>query len=229
MEMNDFGSYRFDPIGKLTSSNVVVDTEVVYQDKEGTSLVEYVHVQDLPGGSSTLNVSNRYNVLVGAGGLNLKSYGPTNITGSITNMTGEQINIGSDNEINIDGDVINISGNIIRMRNKRQKQILVETNLGVNKNVIIGGGLHVEGEMFVQHVTAPKEFQETETTIAHGQAFVGAGSSAGTWPVTIFAHSHAFANLPLTLKNNHKDVRTAAKDLNESNRETATPRENIKK
>jgi hypothetical protein len=228
--MNDFGSIRFDDIGKLTSNEVVVNKDTVYLNKKGTPLFEYVNVQDLPGGNYTLNVSNRYNVMVGAGGLNLKSYGPVNMSGTITNIAGEQINIGSDNEINIDsGKVINISAEILRLRNKNQRQVLIDSNMGVNKNVVIGGGLHVEGEMFLQHVTAPKEFQETETTIAHGQAFVGAGSSSGTWPVTIFAHSHAFANLPLTLKDTNTDVRAAAEDLNDTDRKIATPRNNSKK
>ena len=125
--------------------------------------------------------------------------------------------------------VINISAEILRLRNKNQRQVLIDSNLGVNKNVVIGGGLHVEGEMFLQHVTAPREYQETETTIAHGEAVVGSGSSAGTWPVTIFAHSHAFANLPLTLKDTNTNVRSAAESLNNTSRKTATPRENTKK
>ena len=139
MEMNDFGSYRLDPIGKLKVSEMKIDETSVYANSEGSPLVEYVHVQDLPGGTSTLNVSNRYNVLVGAGGMNLKSYGPTNITGSITNVAGEQVNVGSENEVNIDGGTVNISANILRLRNKRQKQVLVDSNLGVTKNVVIGG------------------------------------------------------------------------------------------
>ena len=166
MEMNDFGSYRLDPIGKLKVSEMKIDETSVYANSEGSPLVEYVHVQDLPGGTSTLNVSNRYNVLVGAGGMNLKSYGPTNITGSITNVAGEQVNVGSENEVNIDGGTVNISANILRLRNKRQKQVLVDSNLGVTKNVVIGGGLHVEGETYLQHVTAPREYQKTETTKA---------------------------------------------------------------
>ena len=40
--------------------------------------------------------------MVGAGGINLKSYGPTNISGSITNIAGQQVNVGSENEINLD-------------------------------------------------------------------------------------------------------------------------------
>tara|TARA_R110002050_G_scaffold102487_2_gene211099 strand:- start:1069 stop:3228 length:2160 start_codon:yes stop_codon:yes gene_type:complete len=229
--MNDFGSIRMDDIGKLTNSEVVVNSSSVYVNKKGTPLLEYVHVQDLPGGNSTLNVSNRYNVMVGAGGLNLKSYGPVNMSGTITNIAGEQINIGSDNEINIDsGKVINISAEILRLRNKNQRQVLIDSSLGINKNVVIGGGMHVEGEVFLQHVTAPREYQESETTIAHGEAVVGSGSSAGTWPVTIFAHSHAFANLPLTLKDTNTDVRESAEVLNSNtDRAAATPRSNTKK
>ena len=255
MEMNDFGSYRLDPIGKLKVSEMKIDETSVYANSEGSPLVEYVHVQDLPGGTSTLNVSNRYNVLVGAGGMNLKSYGPTNITGSITNVAGEQVNIGSENEVNIDGGTVNISANILRLRNKRQKQVLVDSNLGVTKNVVIGGGLHVEGETYLQHVTAPREYQETETTKAtfitgskYNASFkgtivnqTGGGNDTWTGEVTIGAptgtadnivvspHSHAFANLPLTLKDTNTDVRAASKGLNSEARSTATKRSNGKK
>ena len=131
-------------------------------------------MQDLPGGDYTLNVCNRFNVMVGAGGLNLKSLGSTNIVGTITNVAGEQVNIGSENEINIDAKTINISAEILRLRNKRQKQIYIDDNLGVNKNVIIGGGLSVEGELFVQHVTAPTEYQVTEATKVIGSILQGA-------------------------------------------------------
>lgn len=229
--MNNFGSIRMDDIGKLTKSEVVVSNNVVYDNYKGTPLLEYVHVQDLPGGNYTLNVSNRYNVMVGAGGLNLKSYGPVNMSGTITNIAGEQINIASDNEINIDsGNVINISAEILRLRNKRQKQVLVDSNLGVTKNVVIGGALHVEGETYLQHVTAPREIQMTEQTIAHGEAYVGSGSSAGTWPVTLFAHSHAFANLPLTLTDTNDALREESKSrTNSTERLPAKPRVNERK
>ena len=229
MLMNDFGSIRLDNIGKLLSNEILVDDDGVYVNKIESPLVEYVHVQDLPGGNYTLNVCNRYNVMVGAGGLNLKSYGPTNITGTITNLTGEQVNIASENEVNIDAKTINISADILRLRNKRQRQVLIDDNLGVNKNVVIGGGLHVEGETFLQHVTAPKEWQKTELTRLFGKpvgaprigtAVVGAGSSAGSWPVygtsadenslIMYDHSHVFVNLPLTLKDTNTEVRQAA-------------------
>jgi len=214
----------------------------VYVDGEGTPLVEYVHVQDLPGGTSTLNVSNRYNVIVGAGGLNLKSYGPTNVVGSITNVTGEQVNVGSSNEVNIYGKVVNISADILRLRNKRQRQVLVEGSLGVSKNVLIGGGVLVEGETYLQHVTAPREYQLTELTqvkLIPGAKFDASFSgtvTGSTWNGTITIsnaariiadHNHAFANLPLTLKDTNNDVRSAAATLNsDADRAAASPRSN---
>jgi hypothetical protein len=243
--MNDFGSIRFDDIGKLLSNEVLINDNAVYVNKKESPLVEYVHVQDLPGGNYTLEVCNRFNVLVGAGGLNLKSYGPTNITGTVTNIVGEQVNIGSQNEINIDGGTINISADILRLRNKRQRQIFIEHSMGINNNLIIGGGLHVEGEVFIQHITAPREYQVTEKTklygeLVSGKTFTATGPWVGIQTITIvssstdlienYDHSHVFSNLPLTLKNSNSEVRQTAKILNDgSTRSVATEQHNIKK
>lgn len=253
--MNDFGSIRLDKIGKLINNEVLVDNESTYTNKSESPLLEYVHVQDLPGGNYTLNVSNRYNVMVGAGGLNLKSYGPVNISGTITNVAGEQINIGSDNEINIDSNTINISAEILRLRNKRQRQILVDNSLGVSTNVVIGGGLSVEGETYLQHVTAPKEYQVTEQAIGSlesGSSYTASINGTGTVNNTsqtvsfsnvtisiissgnnvVSPHSHIFANLPLTLKDSNDGVRTAAQNnnINTGNiRSVAEPQHNEKK
>ena len=248
MLMNDFGSIRLDNIGKLVNNEVLVDSTSVYMNKVDSPLLEYVHVQDLPGGNYTLNVCNRYNVMVGAGGLNLKSYGAVNLTGTITNIAGEQVNIASENEVNIDAGTINISADILRLRNKRQRQILIENSLGVNKNVIVGGGLHVEGETYLQHVTAPIEYQKTEATIAYSKLLAGlsfsasmAGGSVGStsWTGTVtldgasnddkvagYAHSHVFPNLPLTLLGSNSDVRSAASGLNNTARDVAEPQHN---
>ena len=45
---------------------------------------------------------------------------------------------------------------------------MVDSNFGVNGNVIIKGGLHVDGELSINHITAPKEIQETEGTMVYG-------------------------------------------------------------
>ena len=246
MLMNDFGSIRLDNIGKLVNNEVLVDSTSVYMNKVDSPLLEYVHVQDLPGGNYTLNVCNRYNVMVGAGGLNLKSYGAVNLTGTITNIAGEQVNIASENEVNIDAGTINISADILRLRNKRQRQILIENSLGVNQNVIIGGGLHVEGETYLQHVTAPVEWQNTKPTVAyskllkdlsfdvdaswdntsHTQGTITLRDNSNDNKVIGYEHSHAFPNLPLTLLNSNSDVRSAAGGLNNTARDVAEPQHN---
>ena len=169
LTVNDYGSIRYDSVGKMLPSEMLVDDLGTYVNYSPSPLIELVHVQDLPGGDYTLNVCNRYNVMVGAGGLNLKSMGPTNITGTVTNVTGEQVNISSENEVNINANTINISAEILSLRNTKQKQILIQNSLGVTNNIVVGGAVSVEGELFVQHVTAPAEYQVTQSTTAYGQ------------------------------------------------------------
>ena len=254
--MNDYGSIRLDPIGKLLSNEVLVGSETTYVNSDSGPLLEYVDVQDLPGGTYNLNVNNRYNVMVGAGGINLKSYGPTNISGSITNVAGQQVNIGSENEVNIDGKVINISAEILRLRNKRQRQVLIDSSLGVKNNVVIGGGLSVEGETYLQHVTAPSETQVTNTTQTLGQTVQNAiigyvnyywtdpggaatvpvyGGTMGGVPqpdtITTYPHTHTFENLPLTLTDSNESTRNSAKTqgINGESRVIAAPQFNTLK
>ena len=169
--MNDFGNIRIDDIGKLYKSHLSILKEGVVNDRTTSPLIEYVHTDDLPGGSYTLNVCNRWNVQVGAGGISMKSYGPVDIGGTIVNMGGEQVNIGSENEVNIDGGRrVSIVGDILTLRQREKKQVLVDSNLGVTQNVIIGGGLHVDGELSLQHVSAPVEIQETEESEIWGKS-----------------------------------------------------------
>jgi len=163
MVMNDFGSIRVDPKGKMYISEVKVHEFGTFYNRTPTPLVELVHVDDLPGGNYTLNVCNRYNVLVGAGGLNLKSYGVVNISGSITNVAGSQVNISSELETNIDGGKrLSLTGDVVSIKQRDGKQVVVEGSLGVTNNVVIAGGLHVEGEITCNHLTHPIELQNTE-------------------------------------------------------------------
>lgn len=169
LTINDYGSIRYDSVGKMLPSELLIDELGTYINYSPSPLVELVHVQDLPGGDYTLNVCNRFNVLVGAGGFNLKTLGVANIVGTVTNVAGEQVNISSENEVNINAKTINIGAEILRLRNKNGGQIFIENSLGVNNNIIVGGALSVEGEVFLQHVTAPAEYQVSLPTTVFGQ------------------------------------------------------------
>jgi hypothetical protein len=254
--MNDFGSIRLDTIGKIYNDAVFVDDIGVYEHQKESPLFEYVHVDDLPGGTYTLNVANRYNVQVGAGGLSLKSYGRADISGTITNVGGQQVNISSENEVNINGgERLTLEANIVSIKNKQSGQVLIDSNFGVNGNAIIRGGLHVDGELSVNHITAPTEFQETELTQLFGKLLSGLSFTAklGGFPdsngdvmvgaegtvtligdsnpnlVQMYDHSHHFRNIPLTLTGNNSQMRIIAKANNAIEINAASPVVNEKK
>jgi hypothetical protein len=252
LAMNDFGSIRVDPYGKMYRDSVIVHPRGVFNSQAASPLVEYVHVDDLPGGTYTLNVCNKWNVQVGAGGVSMKSFGPVDIGGSIVNMAGEQVNVTSQNEVNIDGGKrLTLVADILSIRQRNRKQVLIDSNLGVSQNVVIGGGLHVDGELSVNHITAPCEIQETEPTSLYGKfenktfratitipnvlAGVDAAQVGGTAQCTLkitssdddivknYDHSHSFKNVPLHLKGSNIGVRNVGKKCNKEQRSQAAP------
>ena len=117
------------------------------------------------------------------------------------------------------------------IRSRSRNQVVIDDNLGISKNVIIGGGTYTNGEVYLQHVTAPVEFQVTEsTTISDttytitgatiskaGGGIISSGNivniSGGTLAINQ-PHTHYFKNLPLTLVADAAAVRTAATALN---------------
>lgn len=244
--MNTFGSIRVDTIGKIYNSEVLLDDYGVFVSKKESPLVEYTHVDDLPGGNYTLNVCNRYTLNVGAGGMSLKSYGPVNLSGTIMNLAGTQVNISGETEVNIDGgNRLNLQAEIITLKNKNGGQVLVDSNFGVNGNAIVRGGMHVDGELSVNHITAPYEIQTTELTkvfakLLSGLTFncnisgVEPGPGVANVTVTLTAdsndnkvvcydHAHHFKNIPLKLVSSNDQVRVIAKANNDIDINPALP------
>jgi len=233
---NDFPSIRVDDIGKIDIDQVLVFDKGVAATQKERPLHEYVHVDDLPGGSLVQSINNKWNVQVGAGGVSIKTVGGLDIGGSITNIAGQQTNIVAEDEINIDSKVITIAAEMLLLRNKNKKQVVVDGNLGVNQNVVIGGSLHVEGELSVQHISAPVEIQETEPVIVEGRlkegniTYASLGSHGGGTMNNVsgavfetFPHTHPFKNVPLKLMKSKDDVRKIGKAANEDIRSAAIP------
>ena len=229
--VNDYPSVRIDPKGRSQPIETLVGETGAFVNLDYIPHVEEIaNDTNFPVGDYTLNVGNKYNVLVGSGGIQFKSSGVVEIGGASVHMTGHKVNIagaagvsiGSENNVEIQ------SLKSIQLRSNRQ--ILVEPSLGVKDNVIVGGGVYAEGEVYVHHITAPVEIQETEDMELFGQfatdsprqlliaeALVG----GAYWPVYALAdrdlivnypHSHHFKNLPLRLTEANKDVRKFAHD-----------------
>jgi hypothetical protein len=167
--MNDWGAIRIDPKGKMEPSYVRVHPGATLTVRTPSPLIEQVHVDDLPGGTYTLNVCNRYNVLVGAGGLNLKSYGVVNISGAMTNIAGEQVNIGSANEVNIDGGQrLSLVGDIVHIKQRNNEQVMLDGSVGITGNLIVKGGIYVEGTLAAQQTEFPQRKRATDSTVIKG-------------------------------------------------------------
>lgn len=154
---NDFTSVRVDKKGKAKVGDVRTGTEGTYQAEEESPVVEKVHVDNLAGGTLTLLGNNMVNIVAGAGGIKFRTLGRVDFGGSMSNLTGEQVNIGSENEVNISGGSrLSLEGKILSLKSGSGK-VLVDGNLKVNGNANIKGGLNVEGELFVNHITAKEE------------------------------------------------------------------------
>jgi hypothetical protein len=161
--MNDWGAVRVDPKGKMEPAYINVHPGSSLVIHKESPLIEQVQVDDLPGGTYTLNVSNRMSMLVGAGGLNMKSYGVVNISGAMTNIAGEQVNIGSANEVNIDGGQrLALVGDIVHIKQRHNEQILLDGDVGVVKNLYVKGGIYVEGKIATHELVTPQRKRQSD-------------------------------------------------------------------
>jgi len=226
----------------------VLTTGISPGAKETTTFatVEQLYVPDMPGGNYDIFANNRFSVKSGAGGTTIQSLGSVKISGAITDVRGRQINVGGP-EVNIGGGTVSITGDVVYLKNKSGGQVLVDSNLGVSNNVVIGGGLYANGEVYVNHITAPYELQVTEEAkiLAMpgrwrivGGTLVGTAtpaSTTSTWAITISnatiqngllaidePHTHVFKNVPLTLLQNSAAVQAAANETVSSTKEAAS-------
>jgi len=167
--MNDWGAIRVDPLGKMEPAYVQVHPGATMLVRKPTPLIEQVQVDDLPGGTYSLNVCNRYSVLVGAGGLNLKSYGVVNISGAMTSIAGEQVNIGSANEVNVDGGKrLSLIGDIVHIKQRNNEQVLLDGDVGISGNLYIKGGVYIEHNLAAQQTDTPQKKRQTSAVTTRG-------------------------------------------------------------
>ena len=230
-------------------------TSITPGSKETTTFatLEQLYVPDAPGGNYDIFANSRFTAKSGAGGTTIQSLGTVKISGVVTDIRGRQANVGGQ-EVNIGGDLVTISGDVIYLKNKNNGQVVVDSNLGVSNNVVIGGGLYANGEVYLNHITAPFEYQVTESTtikavpgkwrIAGGvlKGVATPASTSGGWSITISnasieggvlsidqPHSHTFKNVPLTLLPSIETVQLAAQETVGSTKAAAsvTPPEQI--
>lgn len=158
---NDLNSVRTDPQGKLIQSGFDIDKKGMYPTEEASPLIEPKHVDDLSGGTLTVLANNKAAFIVGAGGLKIQSAGINEISGSITNITGEQVNISSSNEVNLGGSRLNITSKALSLK-PSGGQLVVDSNLAVKSNLMVQGGAMISGPLFCNGISGPLSYQLTE-------------------------------------------------------------------
>lgn len=188
--VNDYPSVRIDSKGRSQPKEMVVGSKSSFANHGATSLVEKVDNSSMfPCGKYDLTVGDRFNIVIGSGGLQIKTTGSIDIEGATINLNAAQVTIDASNGVII-GSPENIeiqSKGGIQLRTDRQ--VFVESGLGVRKNVTVGGGLYVEGETYLHHITAPLEVQQTHDTIVKGQFDTADWPNIGTSQSTFGANS----------------------------------------
>jgi hypothetical protein len=249
--INQLESIRVDPTGKraLIGQQPASDGSTVIPLTDPIPHVEAVATASLAGGDYSMMVANKYNLMVGANGINMKTLGEYNIQGRILTLMAEQVIISSNNQVTIDGGRnISLVGDSITLTPRTQtiggdeyKSLALDGTVSISNNAVVKGGMHVEGQFSTQHITAPLEYQETETTLSYSDLIEGQvigtvmidGVPKNVTSVAVpnfstSAHSHTFANAPMTLVPTNDDVRKNATNMSKSKPVMAQPVEHGK-
>jgi hypothetical protein len=213
-EINDLQALKVDPHGRLGINQVLIGTSGVFDDKKERPYIQPVDTSRFPCGTTSIIGGNMLEVKIGSGGISLESFtGPVDINGGITNIGGQQVNVSSANDINISsGNALSIEASTLSLKNTSGNQVVVEGSLGTTKNLTVGGGAHIEGEIFVNHITAPFELQETFDQYTNGAAgsYGICFTPMGTFPVYVYPHTHTFLNAPMTLVDGNDSLRDSS-------------------
>lgn len=164
---NDFPAVRVDPVGGIVLAGVVQGDNGASSIYKQTNLVEYTgNDSNFPCGNYTISCGNKFNVESGSGGVILTTTGVAEIAGVTTKISAMHLlELTTAGGISIDaGKSLTITADILSLRQSKSKQMALGGSVGVENNITIGGSAIVNGELYLQHVTAPAEIQTTDQT-----------------------------------------------------------------
>ena len=232
-EFNDYPSVRIDEKGRSQALECIVSDKGAYKNHDYIPHVEEVdNSSNFPCGNDDVVVGNRFSRTVGSGGINLKTTGAMELGGATLKGGFKKVNINASHGVSIGSETSLELQSLKTITLRTNRQVYVESSLGVWHNFIVGGGTYTEGETYLQHVTAPLEVQETEDTAVWGKfatdqdrrLLIGEAQIGEVWyPVyakashdliATYPHSHHFNNLPLRLTRSNFDVRRFAENEN---------------
>ena len=166
---NDLPSYRVDPIGKLRLDGLFVTQQSVVPYYLPTPHVEPVEVPNVPGGDYNLTIGNKWNVSVGSNGIIIHTTGRMELAGGISEIATQELIMSAKHDMVIDGgERLMLRARKMTINPVEHNALSIDGQLHVLRNEIVRGGLLVEGETALQHVTAPGEIAITSTEMYTG-------------------------------------------------------------
>lgn len=176
--VNTFPCIRKDDSGEFRPKTISIEGKGSFVNHSAVSYTEEVENSRFPCGTYSINVANKYDLSVGAGGANISTGGNMRLgsKGRTLISATEEMNIASGNgNVNIRaGHNVFLKGDSLTL--ETPNQVVVNSNLGVAKNAIINGCAFVDGELYVNHITCPAEVQYTGGGIgSFGQLMTGTG------------------------------------------------------
>ena len=160
--MNNNPSYRIDPSGHAPGHIGTDVPQVVVHHK--SPVVQGTQPASTPGGHYAIKCSNKFTCLVGAQGIDIATHGPINITGGQTKISGPDVTIGSSTgPVNISGHHLQLTGQTLSIRPVGlSAQAIVQGTMGVTGNIVVGGGVHVDGDLSFTSATVPSKMVRTK-------------------------------------------------------------------
>lgn len=140
-----------------------------------TPYTEPVNNSAVPFGTYIVTAQNQHVLMVGAGGITINTEGNYSLraAGSINIDSLHELNLhASKGNMSITGNHnILISGDSVCIETKDiNKKVIINSSLGVARNVVVHGSAYIEGELYVQHLTCPQEIHDSgESGYTKGQ------------------------------------------------------------
>lgn len=226
---NDYPSIRIDEHGRSQPASMVVGENGAFGNFTDVPYIEGVdNSSNFPCGNDDATIGNRMTRTVGSGGIALKTTGTLDLGGAKLTTGFKQINMNASHGIQVASEAFVEIQSLKCVTLRCNNQVYVDSSLGVKNNVLVGGGLYVEGELFCQHITAPVEIHQTQDTqcfggfscledrtMVIGEALIGntffpVFALADRDIITMYPHSHHHAGPAMKLIEANAGVRGAA-------------------
>ena len=247
-EFNDLPSIRVDMEGRSHPIEKLITDKGIITNYDSTPVVEKVdNDSSFPCGVKSVTVGNRYTVRVGSGGFEVRSTGGITMSGTSVDIAGKDVYIEGSYNMHIFGEngIEIASKEAITIRTNRQ--VFLQGSVGVHRNLIVGSGAYIDGELYCHHITAPIEIQETEHTevtakfntdenrkLPIGEVF---NQATETWDIVyayanpdlimVTPHSHHFVNIPIRVAKSDERLRQIAHDEGINSHGTIVPAQSV--